>query len=131
MEMEQKIEENRDHFIVETAVQFLVDKVESVRDYERRIKMRDARARGEEYVEPTIEHPQIKQWLIDEVRSEQTRVEGEGRNLGYNIEPAENEISWEETQFIIDMIVLRVVGKLNEKYNDFASALEWTTITGN
>ena len=51
-------------------------------------------------------------------------------SLGYDIEYVENTISWEKTQEIINMIALRIIGKLNERYNDLASALQWSTITG-
>ena len=130
-EMEKRIEEKRDHFVVETCTMFLVGEVEERRDIERQVKIREALAKGEKYEEDEAARPKIKTWLMDEVQSEQRRViEKEGRTLGYSILPEENALSWAETQFIIDMIVLRVVGKLNEHYNDFASALKWHTIDG-
>jgi hypothetical protein len=42
---------------------------------------------------------------MDEVRSEQARVLEEGRTLGYSIVPEETALSWDETQWLIDMIV--------------------------
>jgi hypothetical protein len=50
LEMERKIEEKKDFFVVETCVMFLVGEVEERRDTERQVKIREALARGEVYV---------------------------------------------------------------------------------
>ena len=70
LEMEKKIEEKKDYFIVETCVMFLVGAVEERRDLERQTLIREALARGEVYQEDETQRPKIKDWLMDEVRSE-------------------------------------------------------------
>ena len=93
-EMEKRIEEKRDHFVVETCTMFLVGEVEEKRDIERQVKIREALAKGEKYEEDEAARPKIKTWLMDEVQSEQRRViEKEGRTLGYSILPEENALS--------------------------------------
>lgn len=129
-ELEEKIEARRDLFVIETAAMYLVDEVESRLDFERKAKIRDALAKGTVFVEPPVEHPQIKDWLLDEVRREQQAVIDKGRSLGYSIEPEVNAISWEETQKLIDKLVWTVIAKMNDRMNDLADALEWSTGKG-
>ena len=140
-EMENRIEAKRDFFIVETCMQFMCEAVEQRRDDERLAKVREAIANGEDVAavekEYKLEAGNVENWLMTEVRTQQSLIingdEKKGiapRSLGYDIEPVPDTISWEETQSIIDMIVLRVTGNLNEKYNDMASSLVWYTLKG-
>ena len=75
-EMEAKIEEKRDFFVVETCVQFICEEVESRRDIEKRAKMREAKARGEIYEdeEAMANIPKIGDWLQAEVTMNQVCV---------------------------------------------------------
>ena len=129
-ELEEKIEARRDYFIVETCTMYIVDGVESRLDFERKAKIRDALAKGEVYVEPPVERPQLRDWLLDEVRLWQRKVIDSGSSLGYSIEPEPNAISWETTQDMINRLVWIVIAKMNDRMNDLADALVWSTSKG-
>jgi len=135
-EMEDRIEAKRDFFVVETCMQFICEEVGVRREMEIKIKIREALAKGDDpkLVEENLANANglIKDWIMEEVREQQYMLVygAYPRSLGYDIEPQEWTVSMDETQEIINMIALRIIGKLNDKYNDRASALSWTTLKG-
>ncbi len=128
--LERKIEENRNRFDIETALEFCVHGVEKVYEDEKQQAMRLAKANGVVYVEPVVAKPLIKDWLVNEIKVKQNMLLEDGRTLGYAFENDHTALTYEETLKYIDICVDLTIGNMNEVYNDFSHMRQWRMLNG-
>lgn len=130
-EMEEKIEEKRDFFTIEVCVESIVNGVLEIAEKEKRLQINEVLARGEQWVEPEVEHAAIVDWIREEVLALQSNILNSSKlTLGYNFEPEETDVTREFTQQQVTLVVELVAGKLNDAYNDLAAAREWVSMKG-
>jgi phage FluMu protein Com len=128
--MEIQMEQKRDFLQIETALRVCVDGVESRMQDEKQLKMKLAAARGQVYVEEIVTRPQLTEWITSEISEQQTKVISGGRTLGYSYEAEPNALTEDETQVYINLVVDLVMLRMNERFNDLATATVWTTHKG-
>ncbi len=129
--LEQKMEQNRDKFVIEVCIQSIVDGVVAASDKEKVSRMREAMALNLVYVEQDMSRPQIVDWISTEVRDQQERILGSGKTLGYSFEAEEpTAVTTKYTTQIISLVIDITVAKMNERYNDLADAKQWVSMKG-
>lgn len=128
--MEQKMEAQKDLFTIEVCLQFIINGVEERADKEKRAKIRETLAMGLRWEEPVVQKPQIKDWILEEVLSQQAAILSSGSTLGYFFEPAPTDVSHAYTAQLVSLVIDIVSGKLNDICNDLAGAKSWLSMKG-
>ena len=128
--LEQKIEQKRQLFEVETVIEELLVGVEDKVADERSKKMSTARVKGVEYVEVQYVPPILKDVLYDEIFYAQQACIEYGENIGYSIVQQENIITEDRVKQIVEYVVQVMVQHLNVGMNAEASARAWSMSNG-
>lgn len=128
--LEQKLEAKKDFFTIEVCLQGIIEKVIEKNEIEKKTAMLQAFATGKQYEEPFTIQYFIMDWIREEVCSQQNNIRESGRTLGYFFEPLPTDVSKEYTTQIISLVVDIVASKMNDKYNDLASAKSWISMKG-
>jgi hypothetical protein len=68
------MDEMRDKFELDATVELIIRGVEGKFEDERQAKIRECLAKQVEYVEPKIEKPLIRDWLMSEIREQQKKL---------------------------------------------------------
>lgn len=128
--LEQKMEANRDKFVIEVCIQSIVDGVVENMEKDKKAKIRECIALGVEYVEPDMSKVYIVDWMRTEILDQQTRILGLGKTLGYSFEPEATDVTKAYTEQIISLVIDITIAKMNDKYNDLADARQWVSMKG-
>jgi hypothetical protein len=128
--LEYKIEEMKEKFTLEGVCEYLIQGVETNISNENKRKMRDAQARGIEWVEEKRVAPNLYDALKMDLLIAQEKIEEEGRSLGYSFIPQENAMTKEETAIKIDMCAYGIVDTINEFMNEDSQIRMWRSNKG-
>lgn len=127
---EQKLEAQRDRLAIEVCLQSCVDRLVEKIAKAKKAQQLQAYAMGRTLEDDTPKQEFILTWIRDEVRAQQKSVLQSGRTLGYALEPEPTDVSSEYAMQLVTLIADIVIGKLNDRYNDLASAKSWVSRTG-
>lgn len=128
--LEEKLEKKRDYFNIEVCLQSIIDTVIDNHEKEQKTLKLQAFAMGKPYVEPKLIQYKIMDWIEEEVDSQQESILKSNRTLGYYHEKKPTDVTKAYTNQIISLIVDIIIGKLNDQYNEFASARSWINLKG-
>jgi hypothetical protein len=128
--LEMKIEEKKDRFTLEGVCEYLIQGVEANISNENKRKMRDAQARGIEWIEEKKVAPNLLEVLKTDLLIAQEKIEEEGRSLGYSFLPQQNAMTREETAKKIDMCADGIVDTINEFMNEDSQVRMWRSNKG-
>jgi hypothetical protein len=130
MILEQKIEEKRQVFEIETILEELKVGVEdNIADETKKAKTA-CRLKGVEYVEKVYVPPILKDVLYNEIYYAQQACIEYGENIGYSIVPQDNIITEDRVKQIVDYVVQVIVQHLNVGLNEEASSRAWLMMNG-
>lgn len=128
--LELKIEEMKEKFTLEGVCEYLIQGVEANSYNENMRKMRDAQARGVEWVGETKIAPNLYDALKMDLLMAQEKIEEEGRSLGYSFVPQENALTKAETTKKIDMCADSIIDTINEFMNEDSQVRMWRSSKG-
>ena len=156
-QLEENIEKQRDRFTVEICLQGMINEVEKrdlklqQQQQQQQLYKKPAASVEEQAVvmkAKGVSVGLIKDWIAEEVTVQQNDILSSGRTLGYGFNASSSGLSRgvsdqdEEkekdpkavsrafTAQVISLIVDLLVGRLNDAYNDRASALQWVGLKG-
>jgi len=127
---EQKIEAKRDLFTIEVTLQGIINEVIIRSEKDKQTEINAILASGQKWIEPVVIKPQIKDWILEEVCTQQNIQIEKGQTLGYWFEPEETDITKEYTTQLISLIIDLVTAKINDTLNDKAEAKSWISRKG-
>jgi hypothetical protein len=127
---EQKIEAKRDVFTIEVTLQGIIDQVIIRSEKEKYDQKNAILASGQKWIEPEVIKPLIRDWILEEVITQQNIQIEKGQTIGYWFEPEDTDLKTEYTAQLISLIIDIVTAKMNDTLNDKAEARSWISRKG-
>jgi len=128
--LEKKLEQQKDQLDIASCVEAMIGVCEGREAETRREKMKECRARGEVYVPTTVQVPQLRDMITEEVTFQQNALISDNQWIGYSVDVKENPVSPELTKNLVGEMVQMIVGSMNTCFHEQVHCRRWAMLSG-